>query len=156
MNKKEIKVFDAYVKIENEEYYKKLGFTSNDLFKYHNQEVESDGYVRPQKVYIGDLPVMKPLVEDIKTITKYILEDDEKAVLQMYKHTRKQIADLLNSIIRKEDRYRKILYKKFPYDYIFEGEYWDCHLSPFGRCLYTLDGSGEPTCIFCGEPEERK
>ena len=99
---------------------------------------------------------MKPLDSDIKTITKYTLEDDEKAVLQMYKHTRKQLMDLVNSINRKEKRYKELIYKNFPYDYLFEGEYWDCNLSPFGRCLYTLDNSGEPKCIFCGEPEERK
>lgn len=154
MNQKEIRIFNAYVK--NEAYYKKAGFTSNDLFKYHNQEIESDGYVKPKKVYRGNLSPMKPLEEDIKTVIKYSLDESESVVLQMYKHTRKQIVDLLNSINRKEDRYKKMLYKKFPYDYLFEGEYWDCNLSPFGRCLYTLDESGEPKCIFCGEPEERK
>ena len=41
------------------------------------------------------------------------------------------------------------------YKDIYDGDRWDCNLSPLGYCLYS-DDEGEPTCIFCGEPEERK
>lgn len=156
MDKKEIKVFNAYIEPEDEEYYKKANYRLNDLFKYHNQEIDSDGYVRPWKIYRWYLPALIPSENNIKTITKYCLDEKEIELLEMYKQTKKQLYDLLASINHREEEYKKALYRKLPYKYLFEGEYWECNLSPFGRCLYTLDSSGEPKCIFCGEPEERK
>ena len=34
---------------------------------------------------------------------------------------------------------------------------WDCPGSPFGLCMYHIihDGAHD-TCVFCGDPEERK
>jgi len=54
------------------------------------------------------------------------------------------------------EKYKMSLFKKhFKGIDVFEGEYWDCKLSPLGHCLYSYEYD-EPTCIFCGEPEERK
>lgn len=163
MNRKEVKVFNAYVEVKNEKYYRDLGLSSTDLFDYHNQIVRKDGTVKPNSdAKWKKLKPMKPLPEDIETKFKYELDSDEKMTLSMLKSSTKNAKDLYNSCKRKESKYYDMLEHKFldnygnEFDQIFYGDKWDCHLSPFGYCLYHYDGGGEPTCIFCGEPEERK
>lgn len=65
--------------------------------------------------------------------------------------------DLYNSCKRKYERYERLLINSLPVEVdLYNGEEWDCELSPIGRCIYKIDDCGELTCIFCGEPEERK
>ncbi len=36
-------------------------------------------------------------------------------------------------------------------------EYWDCRLSPVGMCVYNEDEDPmRDSCLYCGDPEERK
>jgi hypothetical protein len=51
--------------------------------------------------------------------------------------------------------------KCFPDDR-FEAQFhrvshWDCNESPIGLCLYhNIEDPAHDSCIYCGEPEERK
>lgn len=157
MNKKEVKVFDAYsVKDSDEKYYKELGIPSYALFDYHNQILRKDGTIKP--LYNSIAPnCIKPLEQNIVTKTKYELDDKEQVVLSMLKHSVKKAKDLYDSCERKYNKYEHLLISSLPIeDTLYDGEYWKCNLSPVGRCIYKIDSSGESVCVFCGEPEERK
>lgn len=39
------------------------------------------------------------------------------------------------------------------YPHQFGHSEWECERSPTGHCMYTTDWD---SCIFCGDPEERK
>ena len=156
MKKIKIKIFDAY-SVEDEEYYKSLGINEDDLFEYHNQQINAKGLVNPKHHYKNRLKPIKPLQHDIKEYIKYELEEDEKETLQMLKNTMNQAEQLYDSWKRKYHKYETTLIEKLDIDVnIYEGDYWECKLSPVGRCLYTEDFYGESVCVFCGEPEERK
>lgn len=153
MKEIKVKVFNAYSC--NEEYYKKE-YDVNDylIFEYHNQIIKKDGFVLSNKDWRGKLPKIKPLPEDIVEKTKYELDENERVTLSMLKDTEKQLKNLYDSAKRKREKYEGLLLKQLGED-IFLGERWDCNLSPFGYCIYDYKYD-EPTCIFCGEPEERK
>ena len=153
MNKKEVKVFNAYA-VENE-YDNILGKNNVHLFEYHNRPINKDGFVEPSKEFKNKLPKLKPLDKHIVVKDKYVLDDSEKLALSILKHNSKSMYQLYDSAKRKERKYITSLYEQLNQN-LFEGEKWDCYLSPFGYCLYTFDEYDEPTCIFCGEPEERK
>lgn len=153
MKQIKIKVFDAYIDDEDENYYKNLGISDFELFEYHNKRLDKNGLVAPSKIFKNTLLKIKPLDKNVREITKYELESDEKETLKMLKDTEKKAEKLLDSVKRKRRRYRDLLLSKLNYEgNLYEGEYWDCDLSPFGYCIYNEDCD----CIFCGEPEDRK
>lgn len=157
MIKIETKVFNAYEADKNIRYYEKF-MDFDYIFEYHNQPVQEDGLVYPVKGWKSLKPI-KPKENDLEIKYKYKLSYEEKA----------RLSTLDRQIIKAENLIEKLKYKKskleqeilnvvlqdFDYESIYEGDYWDCHLSPVGHCIYT-DDFGEPQCIFCGEPEERK
>lgn len=157
MIKIETKVFNAYEADKNIRYYEKF-MNFDYIFEYHNQPVQEDGLVYPVKGWKSLKPI-KPKENDLEIKYKYKLSYEEKA----------RLSTLDRQIIKAENLIEKLKYKKskleqeildvvlqdFDYESIYEGDCWDCHLSPVGHCIYT-DDFGEPQCIFCGEPEERK
>jgi len=58
------------------------------------------------------------------------------------------IKDLLNEVVPEEHWYKTDLGRTL----------WKCEESPFMLCAYNLEDRGlrYDSCIFCGEPEERK
>lgn len=48
---------------------------------------------------------------------------------------------------------RKLGSKKQDYPHQFSHSDWECKGSPTNFCMYTVDWD---SCIFCGEPDERK
>ena len=139
MKSKEVKVFNAY----------KCNRLS-EPFRYHNCIVKKNGKIKDN---------ITPLDEevDIKTILE--LDDMENATLQMFKSSRKQAEDMLDSCKRKERRYENLLMIEacnkmgINSDDVCIGND-GCRFSPIGKCAY-LDGDTD-SCIFCEEPEERK
>lgn len=155
MNIIKVKVFDAYKALEHLEYYKELGISDYNLFEYHNQIINKKGLIKPETGFFKKLQPIKPLDEDLIKKDKYELDNDEKMTLKMLKDSTKQAKDLYDSCKRKQHKYENILLNKIDKDF-YDGDRWDCSLSPLGYCLYSEDECGEPRCIFCGEPEERK
>jgi len=55
---------------------------------------------------------------------------------------------------------RKLIKKAYPeFDWLYQdvSTYWRCEASPCGYCTYdSVNDRAHDTCIFCGEPEERK
>ena len=156
VKKVEVKVFNANVTNEEEKYYEGLGIQSYNLFEYHNQILRKDGTVKP-KYSSRALQPMKPLPQNIETKYKYELDEDEKMAVSMLKSSTRKAEELFDSCKRKEIKYEHMLINKIDFEGpTYDGEHWDCNLSPIGRCIYTTDSCGEYVCIFCGEPEERK
>lgn len=161
MDIKKVKVFDAYEASFNNkslDYYKSLGLSSSDLFDYHNQILGKNGLVKPcSRAKWRNLNPIKPLEEDLVEKDKYELDNLEKMTLKMLKDSTKQAKDLYDSCKRKQHKFEDMLIQNIDIDKdIYNGDKWDCNFSPLGYCLYSYDESGEPCCIFCGEPEERK
>lgn len=158
MNKKEVKVFDAYsVKDEEEKYYSNLGLDNYYLMKYHNCVLRKNGTIKPTGLFTKHLKPIKPLDKNLVIKTKWELDPIEKETLSMLKSSVKKSKDLYDSCKRKYERYESLLIGSLPVEEdLYDGEEWDCELSPIGRCIYKIEDCGEPTCIFCGEPEERK
>ncbi len=156
MKKIKVKVFDAYS--VDDEYKDILGIDNGFIFEYHNQIVGKDGFVHPRKHWKDKLPAFKPLPEHLNLVVRYELDDEERQTLSMLKSTEDQLKKIYDSAKRKRLKYKKLLLNKVvrENDDIFEGEQWECKLSPFGHCIYHYDEGGEISCIFCGEPEERK
>lgn len=155
MKKIKIKVFDAN-NVSNKEYYKQLGLNIYDLEKYHNQILNNKGMIKPKKNNLGITKLIKPLDEDLEERFKYELDKDEKLALSIMKNNLDQAEKLYDSAKRKYHKYLNTLIEKLDIEEVYDGEDWNCSLSPFGKCLYHQDSSGEYLCIFCGEPEERK
>lgn len=159
MDIKKVKVFDAYeAHHKHFDYYKSLGLTDFSIFDYHNQIVNKNGMIklRPEAKWRKLNPI-KPLEEDLVEKDKYELDELEKMTLKMLKDNVKQAKDFYDSCKRKQSRFESMLIQRINTDKeIYDGDRWDCNLSPLGYCLYSYDESGEPCCIFCGEPEERK
>ena len=157
MNKKEVKVFDAYeVDYEDKKYYESLGIPSYSLFEYHNQIVRKNGTVKP-KYSSRVLKPIKPLDKNLVIKIKWELDPIEKETLSMLKSSVKKAKDLYDSCERKYNRYERLLISSLPIEEdLYDGDHWGCELSPIGRCVYKIDSSGESICVFCGEPEERK
>lgn len=158
MNKKEVRVFDAYsVKDEDEKYYSNLGLDCYDILEYHNCILKKNGTVKPSGSLTKHLKPIKPLDKNLVIKTKWELDPIEKETLSMLKSSVKKSKDLYDSCKRKYERYERLLIGSLPVEEdLYDGEEWDCELSPIGRCIYKIEDCGEPTCIFCGEPEERK
>lgn len=156
MKQVKVKIFSSEnIDDDKSTYYQKLGIPSYSLYEYENQIVNKQGYVKP-KYSKQALKLIKPLQEDIKEVTKYELDEDEKIFYSMLKNNIKQLEKILDSNKRKLDLFERSLLSKINKDsLLYEGEHWDCNLSPFGKCVYEFDGC-EYKCIFCGEPEERK
>ena len=139
MNSKEVKVFNAY----------KCNRLP-DPFKYHNCVVKKNDKIKDN---------ITPLDEEIDIKTVLELDDMERATLQMFRNSRKQAEDMLDSCKRKERRYETLLMIEacnkmgINSDNVCIGGN-GCCFSPIGKCAY-LDGDTD-CCIFCGEPEERK
>lgn len=156
MNKIKVKVFDAYEVLgKDEKYYTSMGVL--DVFDYHNSIVNSKGMLKPNKDSSWKkLKPIKPMEKHLVEKYKYELDDMEKMVLKMLKDNTRQAKKFYDSCERKQSRFEHMLIQNIDIDKnIYDGDRWDCNLSPLGYCLYS-DDEGEPTCIFCGEPEERK
>lgn len=158
MNKKEVKVFDAYsVEDEEKKYYSNLGLDNYYLMKYHNCVLRKNGTIKPTGLFTKHLKPIKPLDKNLVIKTKWELDPIEKETLSMLKSSVKKSKDLYDSCKRKYERYESLLIGSLPIEEdLYDGEEWDCELSPIGRCIYKVEDCGESTCIFCGEPEERK
>ena len=158
MNKKEVKVFDAYsVEDEEKKYYSNLGLDNYYLMKYHNCVLRKNGTIKPTSLFTKHLKPIKPLDKNLVTKIKWELDSVEKETLSMLKSSVKKSKDLYDSCKRKYERYERLLIGSLPIEEdLYNGEEWDCELSPIGRCIYKVEDCGESTCIFCGEPEERK
>lgn len=156
MNKIKVKVFDAYeVSNEDESYYTCMGVS--DIFDYHNSIVNGKGMIKPNRdVSWKKLKPIKPMEKHLVEKDKYELDEIEKMTLKMLKDNTKQARNFYDSCKRKQHKFESMLIQSIDTDKdIYDGDRWDCNLSPLGYCLYS-DDEGEPTCIFCGEPEERK
>lgn len=151
MKTRKVKVFDAYsVSNSDEKFY----YANVDIFDYHNQIVDKHGMVKSNSQ--SKLKPIKPLPENLVEKDKYELDDVEKMTLKMLKDNTKQARNFYDSCKRKQHKFESMLIQSIDIDKdIYDGDRWDCNLSPLGYCLYS-DDEGEPTCIFCGEPEERK
>lgn len=139
MNTKKVKIFNAY-----------NCDRLDDPFKYHNCIVKKNGKIKDN---------ITPLDEEIDEKELWELDDDERAVLQMLKSSVEQAKDIYDSALRKQRRYENILINQLcnKIDIDVENLFISndkCDFSPIGKCAYYCDC--EPTCIFCGEPEERK
>ena len=158
MNKIKVKVFDAYeVEDKDKKYYEDLGINTNgfDLFDYHNQIVNKNGFINPHTKY-GKLKPIKPLEKHLVEKDKYELNDLEKMTFKMLKDNTRQAKDFYDSCKRKQNKFESLLIQSLDIDKdLYDGDRWDCNLSPLGYCLYEYD-EGEYCCVFCGEPEERK
>ena len=157
MKKTELKVFNAYEADKNIRYYEKF-INFDYIFHYHNQPLDKDGFVHPDCTW-GNLIPIKPKENDLEIKYRYKLEQEEKEKLSALDKQILETQDTIDRLKRKkeelEDEILQEVIKDFDYESIYEGDYWECHLSPVGHCIYT-DDFGEPECIFCGEPEERK
>ena len=157
MKKTELKVFNAYEADKNIRYYEKF-INFDYIFHYHNQPLDKDGFVHPDCTW-GSLIPIKPKENDLEIRYRYKLEQEEKEKLSALDKQILETQDTIDRLKRKkeelEDEILQEVIKDFDYESIYEGDYWECHLSPVGHCIYT-DDFGEPECIFCGEPEERK
>lgn len=158
MIRTETKVFDGYEADRHINYYVNQGIKDFLIFEYHNQPVGDDGLVKPKKGW-GSLKPIKPKEEDVIIKHKYKLDYTEKSRLstldKQIERTERLVDKLKDKKHKLEEEILDIVLQDFNYESIYEGDYWDCHLSPVGHCIYT-DDFGEPECIFCGEPEERK
>ena len=139
MNTKKVKIFNAY-----------NCDRLDDPFKYHNCIVKKNGKIKDN---------ITPLDEEIDEKELWELDDEERAVLQMLKSSVEQAKDIYDSALRKQRRYENILIQKVCDEMKIDvGDIFlsnnKCDLSPIGKCAYYYDC--EPTCIFCGEPEETK
>ena len=139
MNTKKVKIFNAY-----------NCDRLDDPFKYHNCIVKKNGKIKDN---------ITPLDEEIVEQEIWELDDEEKAVLQMLKSSVEQAKDIYDSALRKQRRYENILIQKVCDEMNIDVESLfmsndKCDFSPIGKCVYEC--GCEPTCIFCGEPEERK
>lgn len=159
MESKKVKVFNAYE--GDEEYYKNLGIEYFDYWDVHKKPLNKDGCVKLPKKHMSKIDKFEPLDKDISEALQFKMDKTEESTLQMFKSSEEQAKDLLDSAKRKRKRYERFLLEKcckdlgIDVDDVLEGDIWDCHLSPFGHCLYHyVDGDLE--CIFCGQPEERK
>lgn len=158
MIKTETKVFNAYKADEHIKYYIEQGIKSHFIFEYHNQPLNENGLVNPQGTWKSLKPI-RPKDDDLDIKYKYELNYKEKTRLSVLdtkiQRTEKLIRKLKSEKSKLEKEILDEVLQDFDYESIYEGDYWDCHLSPVGYCIYTND-FGEPECIFCGEPEERK
>ena len=139
MNTKKVKIFNAY-----------NCDRLDDPFKYHNCIVKKNGKIKDN---------ITPLDEEIVEQEIWELDDEERAVLQMLKSSVEQAKDIYDSALRKQRRYENILIQKVCDEMNIDVESLfmsndKCDFSPIGKCVYEC--GCEPTCIFCGEPEERK
>lgn len=156
MNKIKVKVFDAYeVSDEDEKNYTYMGVL--DIFDYHNSIVNSKGMIKLNRgSSLSKLKSIKPMEKHLVEKYKYELDDIESMTLKMLKDSTRQAENFYDGCKRKQHKFEQMLIQNIDKDKnIYDGERWDCNLSPLGYCLYSYEG-GEPTCIFCGEPEERK
>lgn len=158
MEKIEIKVFDAYKASEHLKDYEKEGFKGYLIFEYHNQPVNEGGYVEPPKIW-KSLKPLKVFPEDVIIKYRYKLNYNEEMRMSTLDKQIEKAKNLVDKLEKKKRNFENEILddviEDFDYESIYEGDYWDCHLSPVGHCIYT-DDFGEPECIFCGEPEERK
>lgn len=139
MKGRKVKVFNAY----------KCDRLDNS-FKYHNCIVKKNGKIKDN---------ITPLDEELDEKELWELDDDERAVLQMLKSSVEQAKDIYDSAVRKQRRYENILINQLcnKIDINVENLFMSndkCDFSPIGKCVY--ENNCEPTCIFCGEPEESK
>lgn len=159
MNKIKTRIFNAYDADRHIDYYVKQGIKSHFIFEYHNQPVDSDGLVQPKKIWSKSLNPIKPKDVDLEIKYNYKLSCEEEIRLSILNSQIDKAKKLVNKLESKKSKLENEILdeviKDFDYESIYEGDYWDCHLSPLGHCIYT-DDFGEPECIFCGEPEERK
>lgn len=158
MNKKEVKVFDAYdIDEKDKQYYYDLGLNDYYLMEYHNCILRKNGTIKPTGSFTKHLKPIKPLDKNLVTKIKWELDSIEKETLSMLKSSVKKTKDLYDSCERKYNRYERLLIDSLPIEEdLYDGDEWDCELSPIGKCIYKIDSSGESVCVFCGEPEERK
>tara|TARA_R100001244_G_scaffold57828_1_gene48932 strand:+ start:1348 stop:1623 length:276 start_codon:yes stop_codon:yes gene_type:complete len=80
---------------------------------------------------------------------------------------RDDIQDLIHSQVEIRKRataiIHNLMFEFIPKEHQFKTDLgrahlWDCDDSPFGYCAYNVRdlGSRYDSCIFCGEPDERK
>ena len=158
MNKKEVKVFDAYrIDGEDKKYYLDLGLDDYHLMEYHNCILKNNGTIKPSGPFTKHFKPIKPLDKNLIIKSKWELDSIEKETLSMLNNSVKKSKNLYDSCKRKYDRYESLLINSLPMEEtLYNGEGWYCELSPIKRCVYKIDSCGESVCAFCGEPEERK
>lgn len=99
MNKKEVKVFDAYsVKDEDEKYYSNLGLDSYDILEYHNCILKKNGTVKPSGSLTEHLKPIKPLDKNLVIKTKWELDPIEKETLSMLKSSVKNLKIYMTAV----------------------------------------------------------
>lgn len=156
MKQIKVKRFNAY-DISNKQYYEDLGVNDIDIFEYDKAVVNDKGLISPIQDYAKCyLKPIKPLNEDLEEAVRYELDNTEKQAVKMLKNSKDKAKDLYDSCKRKYDRYNELLVQSiFPDKQFYLGEHWKCDLSPLGYCIFEYTANGS-SCIFCGEPEERK
>lgn len=149
MKKIRVKVFDAYAEHSDDEFFDSLNLGWRDKFDFHMHLIDNDGYV-----WDDDVGFKAPK-EYITEEYKYELEPEEKSNLHILDENVKLFAEKLERAEQDYHNYMTDLLSKLDIpDDVFLSE-WDCPLSPIGQCLCHWDGS-DNTCVFCGEPDERK
>lgn len=148
MKKIKVKVFDAYKVPYNSTLHNlKIGY--KDIYDFHNHIIDVNGFVWDED---DGFEVPERFTNEVE---KYELEPKEKANL----HTKASLIEMYKQNLEEaEQEYHKYLKEILKDLDLPEGAFmseWDCQLSPIGNCICCWDGSDD-TCIFCGEPDERK
>lgn len=158
MKNRKVKVFNAYnVESEDIEYYKiNFGVNYYNIFDFHNQIVKNNkvcSKYNKNKIII-------PLEQHLEEKIKYELSENERSIFKIFKDDVSKAKHFLDNAEKKLSEYEHILINSIEdlHDIdLYQGDEWECELSPIGRCIYRLDKYGNKyECVFCGEPEERK
>ena len=151
MNKSKVKILDLSI-LSNKQYQK----YKNRLKDSHNKSLHIYDL---DKQIITNNHIKGILIDDQDTVEtiKYELTNTEK---KEYTKIKKNIIKYSSLLKNEQDKLKyfenNIINNLNINENLYEGEYWNCCLSPIGRCIYHMDNNGELSCIFCGEPEERK
>lgn len=149
MKKIKVKVFDAYSKHSDDEFFDNLNLGWRNKFDFHMHIIDSDGYV-----WDDDIGFKVP-EEYITETYKYELDPVEKSNLHILDENVKLFTEKLENAEQAYHNYMADLISNMDIPECVYLSEWDCELSPFGYCLCCWDGNDD-TCVFCGEPDERK
>lgn len=153
MKRNKVKVFNAYGhdKDGEEYYYNNIDMKWKSKYEFHNHIIGNDGYVEDDDIKF------KPREQDIVEVDKFDLEDKDKDYITSLHNLIEDCKAKIRQAETDEFKFYRNKMKEMGFDNPEEfwlGT-WDCPLSPFNQCVCHWDGNDD-TCIFCGEPEERK